>query len=68
MQSARTQVLDLQARLELLLQSAELLCVADPVLKQAQKWLASRQSMLILCDMQGKVLRATGDSRLCKLH
>ncbi|RRD66535.1 sigma-54-dependent Fis family transcriptional regulator [Comamonadaceae bacterium OH2310_COT-174] len=62
-QSARTQVLDLQARRALSLQSAELLRVADPVLKQAQKWLASSQSMLILSDMQGAVLRATGDSR-----
>ncbi|MDO4723371.1 MAG: sigma-54-dependent Fis family transcriptional regulator [Comamonadaceae bacterium] len=62
-QSARTQVLDLQARRALSLQSAELLRVADPVLKQAQKWLASSQSMLILSDMRGAILRATGDSR-----
>ncbi|RMX11887.1 sigma-54-dependent Fis family transcriptional regulator [Vandammella animalimorsus] len=62
-QSARTQVLGLQARREISLHSAELLRVADPVLQQAQKWLASSQSMLILTDMQGAVLRVSGDSR-----
>lgn len=62
-QSTRTQVFDLPATRRLSERNRELLQASGPVLEHARRWLPGTKSMLLLTDMDGTVLRVTGDGR-----